>query len=148
MSFVYPSFLWALLALAIPILIHLFHFRRFKTVYFTNVKFLKQLQEESSSQRKIRNLLVLLMRCLAVAFLASWLGNMLWNKASQALPISLSAQLIVSESLFSLLYGFIYDARWPRGLEWAAMGLALSGVLWAIQLHVRAHPQEAVPEMH
>jgi hypothetical protein len=69
MSFVYPSFLWALLALAIPILIHLFHFRRFKTVYFTNVKFLKQLQEESSSQRKIRNLLVLLMRCLAVAFL-------------------------------------------------------------------------------
>jgi drug/metabolite transporter (DMT)-like permease len=85
---------------------------------------------------------------LAVAFLASWLGNMLWNKASQALPISLSAQLIVSESLFSLLYGFIYDARWPRGLEWVAMGLALSGVLWAIQLHVRAHPQEAVPEMH
>jgi drug/metabolite transporter (DMT)-like permease len=93
-------------------------------------------------------LMFILVGGLAVAFCASWLGNMLWNKASQALPISLSAQLIVSESLFSLLYGFIYDARWPRSLEWAAMGLALSGVLWAIELHVRAHPKEAAPEMH
>ena len=84
----------------------------------------------------------------AVAFFASWLGNMLWNKASQMLPISLSAQLIVSESLFSLLYGFLYDARWPRGLEWTAMGLSLTGVLWAIQLHVKARPKDALPEMH
>ncbi|TDR28848.1 DMT family transporter [Hydromonas duriensis] len=83
-----------------------------------------------------------------VAFFASWLGNMLWNKASQALPISLSAQLIVSESLFSLLYGFLYDARWPRALEWLAIALALSGVLWAIRLHVKADPSDANIEMH
>lgn len=84
----------------------------------------------------------------AVAFFASWLGSMLWNTASQLLPISLTAQLIVSESLFSLLYGFLYDARWPRALEWTAMGLALTGVLWAIQLHVKAHPKDALPEPH
>lgn len=84
----------------------------------------------------------------AVAFFASWLGNMLWNTASQLLPISLTAQLIVSESLFSLLYGFLYDARWPRALEWTAIGLALTGVLWAIQLHIKAHPKEALPEPH
>ena len=69
MQFVYPSFLWALLALAIPILIHLFYFRRFKKVYFTNVRFLKEVKEETSALRKVRNLLVLLARCLAVAFL-------------------------------------------------------------------------------
>lgn len=84
----------------------------------------------------------------AVAFCASFLGNIMWNKASQLLPISLSAQLIVSESLLSLLYGFLYDARWPRVLEWTAMGLSLTGVLWAIQLHVKAHPKDAPPEMH
>ena len=83
-----------------------------------------------------------------IAFCASFLGNIMWNKASQLLPISLSAQLIVSESLFSLLYGFLYDARWPRGLEWTAMALSLTGVLWAIQLHVRTHPKDAPPEMH
>lgn len=69
MQFVYPTFLFALAALAIPIIIHLFYFRRFKTVYFTNVRFLREVKEESSSRRKLRNLLVLLARCLAVALL-------------------------------------------------------------------------------
>jgi len=69
MQFLYPGFLWALLALAIPIIIHLFHFRRFKKVYFTNVQFLKEVKEETSARSRLRNLLVLLMRLLAVAFL-------------------------------------------------------------------------------
>lgn len=69
MQFIYPTFLFALAALAIPIIIHLFYFRRFKTVYFTNVRFLREVKEESSSRRKLRNLLVLLARCLALAFL-------------------------------------------------------------------------------
>ena len=69
MQFTYPTFLFALATLAIPIIIHLFYFRRFKTVYFTNVRFLREVKEESSSRRKLRNLLVLLARCLALAFL-------------------------------------------------------------------------------
>jgi len=69
MLFQYPAFLFALAALAIPIIIHLFYFRRFKTVYFTNVRFLKEVKEETSARQKLRNLLVLLMRCLAVAAL-------------------------------------------------------------------------------
>ncbi|MEM8523142.1 MAG: BatA domain-containing protein [Bacteroidota bacterium] len=69
MQFLYPGFLWALLALAIPIIIHLFHFRRFKKVYFTNVRFLKEVKEETSARSRLRNLLVLLMRLLALALL-------------------------------------------------------------------------------
>lgn len=69
MSFVYPWFLWALLAIAIPIIIHLFHFRRFKTVYFTNVQFLKEVKEQTSARSKLKHLLVLLARILAVVFL-------------------------------------------------------------------------------
>ena len=69
MEFVYPTFLWSLLALAIPIIIHLFHFRRFKKVYFTNVRFLKEVKEETSARSRLRNLLVLLMRLLALTFL-------------------------------------------------------------------------------
>lgn len=69
MGFLYPVFLWALLAISIPILIHLFYFRRYKTVYFTNVRFLKEVKEQTSSSQRLRNLLVLLMRILAVAFL-------------------------------------------------------------------------------
>lgn len=66
MQFVFPAFLAALATIAIPIIVHLFYFRRFKKVYFTNVRFLKEVKEETSNRRKLRNLLVLLMRCLAI----------------------------------------------------------------------------------
>ncbi|MCC6411318.1 MAG: BatA and WFA domain-containing protein [Saprospiraceae bacterium] len=67
MQFVFPWFLTALAVLAIPIIIHLFYFRRFKRVYFTNVRFLQEVKEETSNRQKLRNLLVLLMRLLAIA---------------------------------------------------------------------------------
>ncbi len=69
MQFLFPGVLWGLLALAIPIIIHLFHFRRYKRVYFTNVKFLQEVKDERSARRKLRNLLVLLARLLAVGLL-------------------------------------------------------------------------------
>ena len=58
-----------MLALAIPVIIHLFYFRRFKRIYFTNVKFLKEIKEETSSRNKLKNLLILAMRLAAVACL-------------------------------------------------------------------------------
>ncbi|MEO0625994.1 MAG: BatA domain-containing protein, partial [Bacteroidota bacterium] len=69
MQFLYPTFLWALAALAIPVIIHLFYFRRFRKVYFSNVSFLKEVKEETSARSRLRNLLVLLMRLLAIACL-------------------------------------------------------------------------------
>ncbi len=69
MNFVFPSFLWALLALLIPIIIHLFNFRRYKKVYFTNVKQLKEVKEEKANRSRLKHWLVLLSRLLALAFL-------------------------------------------------------------------------------
>ncbi|HLP18933.1 MAG TPA: BatA domain-containing protein [Chitinophagales bacterium] len=69
MQFVSPLFLFALSALAIPVIVHLFNFRRYKTVYFSNVQFLKEVKEETSSRSRIKHLLVLLARLLALAFL-------------------------------------------------------------------------------
>jgi Aerotolerance regulator N-terminal len=67
MQLLFPWFLGALAVIGIPIIIHLFYFRRFKKIYFTNVRFLKEVKEETSNRQKLRNLLVLLMRCLAIA---------------------------------------------------------------------------------
>ncbi len=69
MSFVYPGFLWAGLLLLIPIIIHLFHFRRYKKIIFPHVKFLQDIQKETQSVKKVRNLLVLLARLFALLFL-------------------------------------------------------------------------------
>ena len=69
MQFLYPLFLAALATLAIPVIIHLFYFRRYKKVLFTNVRFLKEIKEESSIRSRLKNLLTLLFRLLAVLFL-------------------------------------------------------------------------------
>ncbi|MFZ1378033.1 MAG: BatA domain-containing protein, partial [Saprospiraceae bacterium] len=69
MQFLFPSFLWALGLLAIPIIIHLFYFRRYKEVYFTNVRLLKELVEETSSKNKLKNILILLSRLAIIAAL-------------------------------------------------------------------------------
>ena len=67
MEFVNPGFLYGLLAVAVPVIIHLFNFRRFKKVYFTNVAFIKELKQETQKQSRFKHLLVLLMRMLAIA---------------------------------------------------------------------------------
>ena len=64
-----PDILWGLLALAIPILLHLLQLRRFKRVSFSNVSFLKDVQKETQSRHRLRNLLILLSRLLAFAAL-------------------------------------------------------------------------------
>ncbi len=69
MSFVNPWFLFALFAVAIPVIIHLFHFRRFRKVQFSNIYFLEELKEEKRKQSKLKHILVLLSRLLAVIFL-------------------------------------------------------------------------------
>ncbi len=69
MSFIYPGFLYALLAVLIPIIIHLFNFRKFKTVYFSNVAFLKNIKQETKSKSQLKHWLILLARILAIVAL-------------------------------------------------------------------------------
>jgi hypothetical protein len=69
MHFLYPNMLWGLLALLIPIIIHLFNFRRHKLVYFSNTAVLRSIQQENAKTRKLKYLVTLLLRCLFIAAL-------------------------------------------------------------------------------
>ncbi len=69
MHFVYPYFLFSLLVLSIPVIIHLFHFRKYKKVYFSNVSFLESLQMQNQKHARVKHLLVLACRMLALAAL-------------------------------------------------------------------------------
>jgi hypothetical protein len=69
MSFVYPLFLWALAALSIPIIIHLFNFRKTTRIYFSNTKLLRQVKQETTQKRKLKQYLVLASRLLFLLFL-------------------------------------------------------------------------------
>lgn len=70
MSFLFPSFLWGLLAISIPIAVHIFNFRRTKKIYFTNVAFLRAVETQTRSVRQIKHWLIMAARILATACLA------------------------------------------------------------------------------
>lgn len=104
MQFLFPGFFIALLTLAVPVIIHLFYFRRYKKVYFTNVHFLKEVEQEQNSRRKLRNLLVLASRLLALfflilAFVQPYLAS---EKVDQVGPKSVSIYIDNSYSMGSL----------------------------------------------
>ncbi len=68
MRFVYPQFLWALLLLAIPIIIHLYNFRKYKTLYFSSLKFLKKVELENQATKNLKHRILLATRLLALLF--------------------------------------------------------------------------------
>jgi hypothetical protein len=64
-----PTILYFLLLLLIPILVHLFQLRKFKTEYFTNVKFLKELSVQTRKSSKLKKYLLLFTRLFLLTFL-------------------------------------------------------------------------------
>jgi drug/metabolite transporter (DMT)-like permease len=71
----------------------------------------------------------------AVAIFCSVVGNALWNYASRALPMALMGQMIVFETVFASFYGFLWEGRWPNGLEAAALVLLVAGVVSCARAH-------------
>jgi len=69
MKFLYPQFLWALLILLIPIIIHLFNFKRYKTLYFSSLSFVKYVDQKTKSTQSLKHILVLLARLFTFLFL-------------------------------------------------------------------------------
>ncbi|MGQ9847822.1 MAG: BatA domain-containing protein [Bacteroidales bacterium] len=66
MSFLYPWVIWFSSLITIPIIIHLFYFRRYKVVLFSNNALLDNVIKQSKSQQRIRNLIILLLRILFI----------------------------------------------------------------------------------
>ena len=66
---------------------------------------------------------------------SAWVATILWNIASQKLSANLCGQLIVSETIFALIYSFIWDGQWPSAVQWLATGLFATGILASIRAH-------------
>jgi drug/metabolite transporter (DMT)-like permease len=62
----------------------------------------------------------------------SWLATWCWTVASNRLPLALSAQLIVAETVFGLGYGFWFEGRWPMVAEGFGAALQVIGVCLAV----------------
>ncbi len=85
MQFLSSNVLWGLLAMLIPLIVHLFNFRRTKKVYFSNVSLLKTVETNASSFRKIMHRLIMLCRMLFIAALVFAFAQPIWSKAKTGL---------------------------------------------------------------
>jgi drug/metabolite transporter (DMT)-like permease len=69
---------------------------------------------------------------VSIGLLASWLGTLCWNEASQRLPTSLAGPLIVFETLAALAYAWMLRAQWPQASVLLGVALLVAGVVWAL----------------
>ncbi|EJM75875.1 putative permease, DMT superfamily [Pseudomonas sp. GM49] len=83
--------------------------------------------------------------CLFLAFCGSWVANGLWNACSRRMPASLSGQMIVFETLFACVYGFLFSQRVPGLMEVISIMLLVGGVVWAAKRHRMMPVKQAEP---
>lgn len=102
MNFVFPGFLWALTLLSIPVLIHLFNFRRFKKILFTNVRFLDEVKKDTQSRNKLKHILILISRLLAVFFLVMAFAQPFIKKENSAAISGQKGVSIYIDNSFSM----------------------------------------------
>jgi drug/metabolite transporter (DMT)-like permease len=76
---------------------------------------------------------------LALALVTSVIANYFWNVASRRVPISLSAQLGSSETLFAIIYGTRFDDAGPKTSEVLAICCLGFGIGLSIYLHLKRH---------
>lgn len=67
----------------------------------------------------------------------SWFAALAWVVAARRLPVAFAAQLVVSETVFGLIFGFIFEGRWPTLGETLGIALQIVGVVAAIAVFGR-----------
>ncbi|TDN99083.1 BatA domain-containing protein [Sunxiuqinia elliptica] len=121
MKFIYPEFLVALLLIGIPILIHFLHFKRYKTVYFSQVNFLKTVKEESRKKNNLKQLLILLCRILTVAALVFVFSQPYFPTNKEAKNLAKKLVAIYVDNSFSMKQegdqGILLEQAKSRAME-------------------------------
>lgn len=104
--FLNPLFLWALAALAIPLLLHLLQRRRTIVAPFPTLRFLKQAQQRTASRVRFENLLLWLLRSLLLAALAAAFAVPVLRKSSSAGWLARTRRdvIIVVDASYSMAY--------------------------------------------
>lgn len=103
MIFLRPEFLYGLTALAIPIIIHLFNFRRHKKLYFSDISRLKNITAHTRKQQKLKHLIVLLLRMLAILFIVLALAGPELKKDDSSLASSSRNVALYIDNSYSMM---------------------------------------------
>jgi hypothetical protein len=114
MNFLAPAFFAGLAALAIPVLLHLVNRERKEVVEFPSLMFLQRIPYKSVRRQKLRHLLLLALRCLAIAIVvAAFARPFFSHQARAAVAVGGAREVVV---LVDRSYSMGYGDRWDRAL--------------------------------
>jgi hypothetical protein len=124
-GFLTPAFLVGLLAIAVPVLVHLVHRERRQTMAFPSLMFLRRVPHRSVRRRRVRHWLLLALRSAGVALLAfAFARPVLTGGETAGAPAGGStARVVLVDRSWSMGYG----DRWPRALAQAHRVLGEGG---------------------
>ena len=102
MIFLNPALLWFAAAVAVPILVHLFNFRRPRRVLFSNLTFVREVHQTVQRRIKLKQWLLLLLRILAILALVFAFAEPVLRKDNEqtlgAIPTAKSVLIVVDNS--------------------------------------------------
>ena len=118
MSFLNPWLLLAALGISLPILAHLLNRFQVQRTDWAAMRFLDRSVRVRSRQLKLRDLLLLILRCLALLFLVFALARPVWEKSSSWLPGERRAGVVIAiDSSFSMGHGIEGQTRFSEALK-------------------------------
>jgi Aerotolerance regulator N-terminal/von Willebrand factor type A domain len=114
MDFLAPAFLAGLAALAIPVAIHLIHRERKVVVEFPSLMFLHKISHQSVRRQKLRHLLLLALRCLALLLLVAAFARPFVKRAvPPGLAVAGARERVI---LLDQSYSMGYGDHWARAV--------------------------------
>lgn len=118
-SFLVPAFLAGLLALAIPVIVHLSRRQTKDPIHFPSLMFLRNVTQKTESRRQIHRWPLFLVRCLAILLLVLAFSRPFvnWTSAAASAPLTGSREVVVLvDRSFSMGAG----DRWQRAQQAAS----------------------------
>ncbi len=144
MNFLAPAFLAGLAAIAVPVIIHLIHRERKVVIEFPSLMFLQRIPYRSVRRQKIRHLLLLLLRCAALALLVAAFARPFFHRRQAAVGTSGARELVV---LLDRSSSMGYANRWDKARDAAKQAVGALGpthratlVLFAGDAQVASEP--------
>src|SRR5215470_11449523 len=110
MGFLNPVFLLGAIIAGLPVLVHLVRRTRAPKVQFPSLMFLRKIEQKTIRKRKLRNLLLLLMRCAALLLLAFAFSRPFFTGTTPASAAGdRTSTIILVDSSYSMRYGDVFN---------------------------------------
>jgi hypothetical protein len=114
MSFLAPLFFAALALLGVPVLIHMIQRQRTEVIEFPSLMFVRKIPFHSMRRQRVRHLLLLLLRCAALALLIAAFARPFFQSAVLVAVTGGSREVVI---LVDRSYSMAYGNRWERARD-------------------------------